>query len=812
MSQVVPDPTDASASCPSPAPVRSIRFKLLVRMAILLAGLFLGQVILFGPSLCGRKILLPLDILTQPGVYAPVGSAPADRAHDPALIDLVCLAEPNRLFAGTELRAGRWPLWNPNQFAGAPAVFPRFSPLVLLLAWVRSPVIIAWVQLLAATVAGTGAYAFFRRALGLSFWPATFAAWVFPLTGFFIVWQGFGCIYPVIWLPWLLLAVDSTVRRPRGIGGLGVAAATAMVLVSGQLDVAGQVLLVSGLYALWRLGFGYAGKWLSRPALAAVCAIVIGWTLGFLFAAPEVLFTVDYSQTGSRMSRRAAGNEERPPVGIVALPQVIIPRIHGSTELGSMPLFPETQPNLQESSVGAFVGILATLLLAPLAWLSRRHRSSNAFCLLLFALGLGWTLNVPGLVQILRIPPLNMMSHNRLVFASAFALVALAAVGLDAVATRKVRWNSWFWLPLGLCVAVAYWSVIRLLIPPEPIATRLDAALRNGQQIHWVRNAADILAIKDWFATGYAMSLLLSGLSIAGWLLIRFQMLRAKWPVFILGALVLGELCWFGAGRSAQCDPALYYPQVPALEQVARSAPGRVIGYSCLPARLGEMAGLRDIRGYDAVDPVRLMEVMEVASVPKASKALYARTQWFVPKVSSAPPDGIRLSPVLDMLGVRYVILRGTPFPEMAKTRIQSPDYWVPENRAALPRAFIPARVELAPDAADRLAKMASSEFDPRKVAYVETPVDLPAACRGAAEIVAEIPTHVTVSARMETAGLLVLADLWDSGWNATINGHPAPILRANHAIRGVVLPAGTSTVEFCYAPASWTWGIVNIR
>lgn len=35
----------------------------LVRLTIVLLGILIGQFILYGPSLMGRKILLPLDIL-----------------------------------------------------------------------------------------------------------------------------------------------------------------------------------------------------------------------------------------------------------------------------------------------------------------------------------------------------------------------------------------------------------------------------------------------------------------------------------------------------------------------------------------------------------------------------------------------------------------------------------------------------------------------------------------------------------------------------------------------------------------------------
>jgi len=64
------------------------------------------------------------------------------------------------------------------------------------------------------------------------------------------------------------------------------------------------------------------------------------------------------------------------------------------------------------------------------------------------------------------------------------------------------------------------------------------------------------------------------------------------------------------------------------------------------------------------------------------------------------------------------------------------------------------------------------------------------------------------ISAQMETPGLIVLADNWDKGWRAFWNGRPAPILRVDYTIRGVVVPAGTGTLEFIYQPASVFLGL----
>ena len=199
--------------------------------------------------------------------------------------------------------------------------------------------------------------------------------------------------------------------------------------------------------------------------------------------------------------------------------------------------------------------------------------------------------------------------------------------------------------------------------------------------------------------------------------------------------------------------------------------------------------------------------MLSLAADPKSFGPSYAVTEFLNPLFFRQPNGEVRLHPILDMLNVRYVPLRGSP-PAGFRPDFSGDDCWVWTNRRALPRAFVPASVETIEDDQRRLAAMASTAFDPRQVAYVETPLDLPAVCRGTAEIVDEIPSRVTIATNMQTRGLVVLADLWDKGWNAYLDGRPVPILRADHALRGVEVPPGQARLEFRYEPASFAWGL----
>ncbi len=155
------------------------------RWAALAAGIILGQAILFGPSLAGRKILLPLDLLAQPGHLLPrTAETAAITPHDTILSDLVLSGEVYRQFFARELRAGRLPLWTPFQYAGSPATGSKFSPYRLFDVLFPSPVTLAWEQMILALIAGGGMYAWCRRGLGLAPGPPCSPAGAIRSLGF----------------------------------------------------------------------------------------------------------------------------------------------------------------------------------------------------------------------------------------------------------------------------------------------------------------------------------------------------------------------------------------------------------------------------------------------------------------------------------------------------------------------------------------------------------------------------------------------------------------------------------------------------
>jgi uncharacterized membrane protein YfhO len=80
---------------------------------------------------------------------------------------------------------------------------------------------------------------------------------------------------------------------------------------------------------------------------------------------------------------------------------------------------------------------------------------------------------------------------------------------------------------------------------------------------------------------------------------------------------------------------------------------------------------------------------------------------------------------------------------------------------------------------------------------------------RGDSRITRLRPDHIDLTAELSEPGCVVLLDLYDPGWRATVDGRPVPIERANYGFRAVALPAGQHTVSMVYRPPAVTLGVL---
>ncbi len=52
-----------------------------------------------------------------------------------------------------------------------------------------------------------------------------------------------------------------------------------------------------------------------------------------------------------------------------------------------------------------------------------------------------------------------MLSHNRLVFLTSFAILSMVAIGLETLLTGPVQWRWWFRMLVAVLVALGVWCI-----------------------------------------------------------------------------------------------------------------------------------------------------------------------------------------------------------------------------------------------------------------------------------------------------------------------------------------------------------------
>ena len=131
--------------------------------------------------------------------------------------------------------------------------------------------------------------------------------------------------------------------------------------------------------------------------------------------------------------------------------------------------------------------------------------------------------------------------------------------------------------------------------------------------------------------------------------------------------------------------------------------------------------------------------------------------------------------------------------------------------RACCPEPACSADLSTWNDAAEGVKALERLGPENRTRLIVEDPsrpLDASAEVSGTARIVTDMPEWVEVKTDSSGPAYLVLADTFDPGWSATVDGSPAPIRPAYVAFRAVALTPGSHTVAFTYRPAGFTLGL----
>ncbi len=738
-------------------------------LLLILPFLVLGRALLPG------KVLSPADNVVTFAPWAAL--APGVAPVNPRLSDITFLFHPSILYGAEEIRAGRFPLWNPHVFGGAPFFAnPQTALLFPLtaLAYVLPPALaLTLMSVLKLSVAGVGMYWFLRR-LDVASLAALVGAVAFEFNALLVTWLQWSNTSPVVLLP-LLFGVTELLRARPGVRPVGALALTvALAVLAGYPQ---RVVYGFPVLAIWAL---YRCRSAARPGLFLGCWAA-GVALGLLLSAVQLLPFVEYARASVVLAYR---EEWMPhfPLPLRAAIVVLMPHFFGS-DPGRDFWGPA---NFNEIALS--VGVVPWLAL-PLALVAAWSRPGTKYFAGLAVGSAALVYGAPLVGDALaRLPLFSTTLIVRTADLFVFALPVLGALGLDAVRTA---------LP----------AARRLL----PVAVRATFALLSLGALgftwsHWTLAERAAMRVPLW--AQYAWFLLL--LTLAAVLLLRLLRAAGAAPGLwaALAAVELASLLPVAATYNPIIDTRFLDlgppPAVRHLRERAARDHARVLFSTGLgAANLGTIFRLDEVGGYDGMTPLRIEQLTDpVGSIDSAASGAFR------------PTAGVA-SPVFDLLGIRYVMRTpGSPSPAPHLVlEYQGPDAVVYRNDRALPRAFLVSRTRTCLDDAATLRLLQQGALDVKQEVVIAgcdgvPPAGGPAEA-GSVEIRRYAPDHVVLDATTAVAAYLVLADAWFPGWQVRVDGAEQTLWRADHALRAVWLPPGRHRVEFSYAPASFRVGLL---
>jgi hypothetical protein len=165
---------------------------------------------------------------------------------------------PLRYYGAEAIKEGRFPLWNPDLFLGAPffanVQTGMLYPLNVLFLLLPTPHAFSASVMLHVLLAGIAMYLFARRVLEVSRIPAVIGGTAFMLSGFLSAQVGhLNQLNVSAWLPLLLVAFDAALRRRSLALALVTGLLGAVQFFAGHTQEWYFSMVVLALFALWRV-------------------------------------------------------------------------------------------------------------------------------------------------------------------------------------------------------------------------------------------------------------------------------------------------------------------------------------------------------------------------------------------------------------------------------------------------------------------------------------------------------------------------------------------------------------------------------
>jgi hypothetical protein len=677
------------------------------------------------------------------------------RTPDPLSNEAVQRYLPWYIFMNACVKSDDSLLWNPLEYSGVPfyalwrtrCLSPFSAPFYIL------PLHTALsISLLMKLIAGGFCAYYAARKLGMGAIFAFTTAVTFQCSSIFLLWPLWPVSDAAPWAPLLLVFVDRVNFGLRRLWPIG-AFIFGLILFSSDAETGLALFTIAMCFcAVWNVRTGGSIGALAR----SLTTVIASFAVAILIASVQVLPFIEFL-------RHASMRIEQTPSTVVGFTQLIVVAL--PYFFGKPPAIydqDESSLSFQAQSLlypGITIVLLLPLWIALRKWAMPGHakRIDTLFITAGAALFAGIAVPhvVPFIPGVLEIGP----QHFLLINAFLFPFIAVAAA------------EHWLMLDPEECKG----TIGRLMISWAALAcavTVLFVASHGSYRPSAPSFIAQFGGILPWI--------------LGVLILLTLTLFRPSNKVMATGLLltITPDLLLTFYPSTQFSPPEQLFPET-SFVSLLKSRNTRVGGKSALGAwplagnLVPQMYGSSGIRlaRYDAF--ITKLEERPMLLRRGGSETLLLNKEDIQGAFANARPI-LRLDRVLESGAVLF-----TDLEMQSRLRLNYEGRAVP--------AFLPD--DLDPDAPPLIEvtqPFSATPGPPGSVVQQET----------------ETNTRIVVKVNQSHAGILVLADAWYPGWSARIDNQPADVFPVDGAFRGVVVEAGTHTVEFVYTPRSFQIGI----
>lgn len=705
------------------------------------------------------------------------------------------------------IKNGQIPLWNPYNFSGYPNLAnwasAVFYPLHLVFFFLNKIQSFIFLKLSAIALSGIFMY-FYLNSLKLDKRSSFLGGIMFAFSSTLIIWGAeiWQAAHSIIWLPLVLLAIERFLEKKKISYVILGAAGLALSMMAGYMQPTIYIYLFSGIYALSRVFIlKKSGTALSKKTIKDIFYICLMFMFSMLFSAVQLLPGIESFFLSPRRVISLTDLNLSFLLPLNHLLTFFVPDIFG--HFSTQNWFSKQPGQYYEQMV--YIGVVP-LVLTSVAFLHKKYRNYIIFFFLFAVISLLGIFNLPTshLVYKLNVPFLSTAIPIRIIFITVFCFSALSAIGIDWWLKNKARSKKIIISMLPL--TIIYFSIGFWLLSSYMNRTNVN----NFPPNWYITSARNFIIPFAVFAS--SVFVLIVGIFINSF---------KKYLYFLILGIVIIHSFIFIQKYLSFTKKDFFYPKTALISYVKNNiGTSRYFGYgeAALANNFTTVYKLYSPEGYDPVNIKRYNELLSSVNTGNL-KGMASRSDALIPNFDGFPTEDknyFRLK-MLDLLGVKYVgyFSKETnlkkPENDHFKLIWRNGNFMIFENKKTMDRAFLVPEASFVKEDSEIIKKIFDKKTDLSREVILEEKVNQKTNSKseGYAKITGYSPNQITIKVSSNSPQFLVLTDTYYPGWEATVNGSPTKVYRADYTFRAIQIPKGENEVVFSYKPKSFYIGLI---